>query len=144
MSVLAAMCKLLASAPGAPFGSDDPASNNRRIYAPLILAKSKLPAYGFARFEGLQIETFGYTQEQPRIQLMVRSDGANHDAAERKMEAAKAWLQDQHDLDLTVDVDGQTVHVLIGYIRSTSGILYLGKNESGDHEWSTNFEVTYG
>lgn len=142
MSVIAAMAKLLAQAPGAPFGSDEGAT--RRIWAPTILSTSPLPAFGLSRYEGLNIETFGSTEEQPRVQLMCRSDGTRHDEAEKLMQDAVAWLSDKHDVTLEVDVAGVPTTVVLGYVRSTSGIMWLGPNDASNHEWTTSFEVTYG
>jgi hypothetical protein len=136
------MAKLLAAAPGAPFGSDE--GSGRRIWAPSLHSSSALPAFSFTRFEGLNIETFGETEEQPRVQMLCRSDGSLHDEAERLMERARDWMADQHDVTYTIEVGAESVEVTLGYVRSTSGITYLGENAEGNHEWTTSFEVTYG
>lgn len=132
MSVLGAMAELLASKPGAPFGA-----LAVDIWAPTIPSEFKGIGFAFARYTGTVIDTFGpHSDEQPRVQLTIKSAPEDHDAAEALADQARTWMADQHDVTL----DGYA----IGYVRSLDTLLWLGPDAELRHVWTTNFEVTPG
>lgn len=107
------------------------------IWAPEIHERTTYPAFGLARFEGLLADTFGdgpaASMELPRVQLTVKGDVGTHDATEAVARNARLFLADQAGVEL----DG----TVIDFVRSTSGLMYLGKDASDRPMWTTGFEV---
>lgn len=130
MSYIGAVAELIAAEPSGDFGQV-----GVRIWAPLIPSDSALPAMQVSRYEGALIDTFGLTEEQPRIQVLFQSNPHEYEEGEALFERVCLWLADKRG----VTYDGVT----ISYLRWMSGMLPLGRDANGCYQWSANFELTH-
>lgn len=108
----------------------------KSLWWPLIQSRSTYPAASFTPYPGLVLETFGGSEQRPRVQVVVKSQAGLYN--EGKAFADQLWER----LADAVDVPQGDDEVPLGYVRPTSTVGYLQQDTSDRHTWSFDVEVT--